>query len=65
MRLVQGALAIAGMVLLLRFGVVRVPGFGEATTFQPVHWEWHTGPALFGILCILGSLALIFTQKAD
>jgi ABC-type thiamin/hydroxymethylpyrimidine transport system permease subunit len=65
MRLVQGVLAIAGMVLLLHYGVVRVPGFGEATTLHPVHWEWHTGPALLGILCIAGALALIFTQRAD
>jgi hypothetical protein len=62
MRLAQMATAILGMVLLLRYGIVRVPGWGEGSSTQPVHWEWHTGPALLGVLCIVVALGLIWAR---
>ncbi len=58
-RLMQMLLAVGGMVTMLRYGVVRVPGWGDATSMEPVHWEWHAGPFFLGLLLVVIALALV------
>jgi hypothetical protein len=64
-RIGQMALAVFGMVLLLRYGVVRDPAWGELTTGRPVHWTMHAMPVAGGLLCIVAALGLIFVREGE
>ena len=63
LRIGQLALAILGMVLLLRYGVVRDPAWGEITYGHPPHWTLHTTPLAGGVLCLVVALGLIFFSE--
>ncbi len=65
MRAIQLVLAIGGMVLLLGYGIVRVPGWGSGNSMQPVHWEWHTAPGVLGIGGIVLALGLIWAKDIE
>lgn len=58
-RLMQMLLAVGGMIVVLRNGIVRVPGWGDATSMEPVHWQWHAGPFFLGLILIAVALALV------
>ena len=63
LRIGQLALAILGMVLLLRYGVVRDPAWGEITYGHPAHWTAHTMPLAGGVFCLVVAMGLIFISK--
>jgi hypothetical protein len=63
LRIGQLALALLGMVLLLRFGAVRDPAWGEVTYGHTPHWTFHTMPVAGGLLCLAVALGLIFVSE--
>lgn len=58
-RVGQMAVAILGMALILHYGIVRDPGWGETTTLHPVIWTIHWGALGAGIVCLLLTFVLI------
>jgi hypothetical protein len=63
LRIAQLALALLGMTLLLRFGAVREPGWGEVTYGHPPHWTLHAMPLAGGVLCLVIVMGLIFVSE--
>ena len=63
MRMGQLALALLGMVLLLRYGAVRDPAWGEVTYGHPAHWTLHVMPLAGGVLCVVAAMGLIFVNE--
>ncbi|SEB45162.1 hypothetical protein [Terriglobus roseus] len=63
LRIGQLALALLGMTLLLRFGAVREPGWGEVTFGHPPHWTFHAMPLAGGVLCLVVAMGLIFVHE--
>jgi hypothetical protein len=61
MRAIQLALAVLGMVLVLRYGVVRNPPWGEPNGL-PVHWNVHVPALSIGSICIGLALGLIWAK---
>jgi hypothetical protein len=64
-RIGQMALAVFGMVLLLRYGAVRDPAWGEITNGRPVHWTMHTMPLVAGALCLVIAMGMIFVREGE
>lgn len=64
-RLVQMAIAVFGMALILHWGILRDPGWGETSALHPVIWTIHWVPLAGGILCLLitfASMALVANE---
>jgi hypothetical protein len=63
LRFGQMMLAVVGMWLVLARGLVRHPGWGDATGV-PVHWAVDPMPLVGGILCIVLALGLIWARDS-
>ncbi len=58
-RMGQMAVAVLGMALILRYGIVRDPGWGETSSLHPVIWTIHWGALGAGVVCLLLTFVLI------